>query len=564
MSQVKGLILRIWLIALLSICAIAAAVLVASETQRSAAQENFVEAETANDLHADILEQSQRVSDFLAGQRAGVIAEFHLELRSLHADFRTARELSADDLVEIAQLDRQEHASDQWHRLARRDIERARHGLPLLGESLDRRDQLLDTYVTANTEYRHRLAVNRQDELHAAALVPVRLVIGLGLLFGAIAFLIFRRQRRAALAREREQAQSAATEAAFVDSQARFGEALQVAQDQPEAHLLLKRQLEERIPGSSVVVLNRNNSANRLEPSEQLPDDDPLSVALTHAEPRSCLAVRLSRHYERGGNQAEILPCDLCGALESCSTCQPLLVGGEVIGSVLIEKRTPLDAQQRRQFDESVTKAAPVLANLRNLSIAQAQAVTDSLTGLPNKRAFDDAFKRMLAQAGRSLSPLSVVLLDLDHFKQVNDAYGHERGDEVLAALGALLRAQLRGADFPARYGGEEFIVLLPDTDRAGAMKIADELRRSLYALKISELTGPVTASFGVSTYPEDSTDPDHLIRTADRALYAAKQNGRDRVETVSKGERNGGPEKSADKARVSQSARPAGSPAGR
>ena len=552
MSQVKGLILRIWLIALLSICAIAAAVLVASETQRTAAQENFVEAETANDLHADILEQSQRVSDFLAGKREDFYANFRFEVRSLHADFRTARDLSADDPVEISQLNRQENASDLWHRFARHDVSRARNDLPLLPRHLDRRDELLDSFVTANTEYRHRLATNRQDELHAAALVPVRLVIGLGLLFGAIAFVIFRRQRKVALVREREQAQGAAVEAAFVDSQARFGEALQVAQDQPEAHLLLKRHLEGRISGSSAVVLNRNNSANRLEPSEQLPDDHQLSAPLAHAEPRSCLAVRLSRHYERGGDAAEILPCELCGALESCSTCQPLLVGGEVIGSVLVEHRGPLDSQQRRQFDESVTQAAPVLANLRNLSIAQAQAVTDSLTGLPNMRAFVDAFKRMLAQAGRSLSPLSVVLLDLDHFKQVNDAYGHERGDEVLAGLGALLGAQLRAGDFPARYGGEEFIVLLPDTDRTGAMRIADELRRSLHALKISELTRPVTASFGVSTYPDDSTDPDQLVRTADRALYAAKQGGRDRVETVSRGERSGDSEKRhAGKARA-------------
>ena len=540
MSLGKGLTVRIWLIALLSICAIAAAVLVASETQRTAAQENFEEAETANDLHADILEQSQRVSDFIDGRHEDFVANFRFEARSLHSDFREARELSGDDPVELSQLDRQESSSNQWHALARRDVSRARRGLRLLGVHLDQRNQLLESFVTANTEYRHRLAANRQDELHEAALVPVRLVIGLGLLFAAIAFLIFRRQRRTAQVREEEQARRAAAEAEFVDSQARFGEALQVAQDQPEAHMLLKRHLEKRIPGSSAVVLNRNNSANRLEPSEQLPENHPLSRPLAHAVPRSCLAVRLSRHYERGGSESEILPCELCGELTSCSTCQPLLVGGEVIGSVLVERRGPLDKQERRQFDESVTKAAPVLANLRNLSIAQAQAVTDSLTGLPNKRAFDDAFKRMLAQAGRNASPLSVLLLDLDRFKEVNDAYGHERGDEVLAALGAMLKAQLRAGDFPARYGGEEFIVLLPDTDRAGALKIADELRRSLHALKISELTRPVTASFGVSAFPDDSTDPDHLIRTADRALYAAKQAGRDRVETVSKGDRNG------------------------
>jgi diguanylate cyclase (GGDEF)-like protein len=543
---------RIWLIALLSVCAIAASVLVASETQRHAAQENFSEAETANDLLVDMYEQNQRVSDFLAGRRAHFATSFLLERRSLLADFRTARELSSDDAAELAALDRQQSAARQWHRIAARDVARARHeSLTVASLSLERRDRILDRYVSANDVYRARLATVRQSEEHNAALVPVYLVIGLSLVFGAIAFGLMRRGRRIETERHLAEAARTNAEVDFIRSQTRFGEALQFAQDQAEAHKMLKLHLEDRIPKSSVVILNRNNSANRLEASEKLGPGHPLSEPLQQAEPRSCVAIRLSRHYERGGSETEILPCEVCECLSSCSTCQPLLVGGEVIGSVLLTHEDSLDQTQERQFDESVTQAAPVLANLRNLAIAETRASTDSLTGLPNQRALDDAYKRLLALAGRNLSPLSLVMLDVDQFKEINDNFGHERGDEVLAALGVLLRAQLRAGDFPARLGGDEFLAVLPDTDRTGAMKLADELRRAIHGLKVGGLSHPVTASFGVASYPDDSTDADHLRRTADRALYAAKQAGRDRVETVSRSARtdlseekqaNGGP----------------------
>jgi diguanylate cyclase (GGDEF)-like protein len=526
---------RIWVIAVLAICAIAASVLYASETQRNAAQENFSEAETANDLLVDMFEQDHRVSDFFAGRRNGFAPGFFLEQRSLTRDFATAGELSSDDERELTALSNQHLAFARWHRVARREVAAARRDPNAASHPhLAQMDRLLDRFVDANTLYRARLATVRQREEHQAALVPVYLVIGLSLLFGAIAFALMRRQRRIEEERRRVESDRSAAEASFIHSQRRFGEAMQVAQDQSEAHELLTHHLEDRIPDSSAIVLNRNNSANRLEPSPKLSDDSPLLEPLAHAEPRSCLAVRLSRRYERGGDQAEIMACELCGSLSSCSSCQPLLVGGEVIGSVLVSHQSPLKPDQRRQIDESVTQAAPVLANLRTLAIAETQAVTDALTGLPNKRSFDDNFKRMLAQAGRSLTPLSVALLDLDHFKKINDTFGHERGDEVLAAFGVLMRAQLRAGDFPARTGGEEFVAVLPETDRSGALKVAEGLRRALHGMKVGNLKRPVTVSIGVSTYPEDATDPDHLLRTADRALYAAKQAGRDRVETVS------------------------------
>ena len=133
---------------------------------------------------------------------------------------------------------------------------------------------------------------------------------------------------------------------------------------------------------------------------------------------------------------------------------------------MLVNKERPLVELERRRLRESVGQAAPVLANLRNLAIAELRAATDALTGLPNQRAVQDTLKRMVAQATRTMSPLAALLLDLDHFKQVNDLHGHDRGDEVLAAVGVALRNVVRDSDFVGRYGGEEFLVLLPATDR--------------------------------------------------------------------------------------------------
>ena len=155
----------------------------------------------------------------------------------------------------------------------------------------------------------------------------------------------------------------------------------------------------------------------------------------------------------------------------------PSLVGGEVIGSVLVAHRPPLTQPERSRVDESVSQAAPVLANLRNLAVAEVRAATDGLTGLPNARSLRESLVRMVAQAARSELPLSAVLCDLDHFKQINDVYGHEKGDQALAAASAALRAALRESDLAGRYGGEEFLILLPDTPLDGAVVLAEKLR---------------------------------------------------------------------------------------
>ena len=316
--------------------------------------------------------------------------------------------------------------------------------------------------------------------------------------------------------------------------QAEFAETLQIANGEDEAHQLLQRHLERTLPATAAVVLNRNNSADRLEAVTPLPPGSPLAGTLRGAEPRSCLAVRSGRVHRESGGRPPLLSCSVCAPVPGVSSCVPLTVGGEVIGSVLVSRAAPYSEAEEQRIGESVSQAAPVLANLRNLAVAEIRAATDGLTGLPNKRSVTDALKRTFAQATITKAPLALLLLDLDHFKQVNDQYGHAAGDQVLAGVGAALRSVLRARDFAGRNGGEEFAVLLPDTDIAAALEIAERVRATVAEVTVPGTDVPVTVSVGVAGFPDHASTLDRLDRLADAALYVAKRQGRNRVELAS------------------------------
>jgi diguanylate cyclase (GGDEF)-like protein len=137
----------------------------------------------------------------------------------------------------------------------------------------------------------------------------------------------------------------------------------------------------------------------------------------------------------------------------------------------------------------------------------------------------------MVAQATRSEHPLAALLIDLDHFKQINDIYGHGRGDEVLAATAAAMRNALRTADFVGRYGGEEFLILLPGATREGAAVAAETIRAAVASVSLPTVDREITASLGIAALGSDGYDCDTLLRSADRALYTANSLGRNRVE---------------------------------
>jgi diguanylate cyclase (GGDEF)-like protein len=245
------------------------------------------------------------------------------------------------------------------------------------------------------------------------------------------------------------------------------------------------------------------------------------------------MAVLFARVHSEDPDSEPLTHCEVCGTSGRRTTCKPLVVGGEVIGSVLLEHPEPLIQNQAAAVGDSISQAAPVLANLRDLALAEFRASTDGLTALPNQRAVKETVKRMAAQTSRALAPLSAIMLDLDHFKQINDSYGHGRGDDVLAAVGAVLQDTVRASDFVGRNGGEEFIVLLPGTDTEAATTVAEKIRAAIAAISVSGVERHITASLGIASIPEHAADGDEVVRCADRALYLAKNNGRNRVETA-------------------------------
>lgn len=189
-------------------------------------------------------------------------------------------------------------------------------------------------------------------------------------------------------------------------------------------------------------------------------------------------------------------------------------------------------AESRELAHWLATQASIALENAHLHGLVKAQAVTDELTGLANRRRFMEVVELELKRAERFQSPLGLLLVDLDDFKNVNDRFGHGTGDEVLRALSDVFRESLRDVDLAARLGGEEFAVLLPETDYSGAAGVAERLRASLASIELEAPGGErfgVTASFGVGVYPE-AQSVDELLRTADSALYRAKAEGKNRV----------------------------------
>lgn len=186
-----------------------------------------------------------------------------------------------------------------------------------------------------------------------------------------------------------------------------------------------------------------------------------------------------------------------------------------------------------KDLERALAEKSELEAQLRVANdLLSGLANTDELTGLPNRRALQGSVDYQLSVSDRSERPLSLVMVDVDHFKNFNDTMGHAAGDAVLRVLGALLRELVRGDDLPARYGGEEFTLLLPGTDEAGALIVAERVRAQLESTLVTEdVPKPcrVTASFGVAT-TRGGESSESLFGRADQALYVAKEEGRNRV----------------------------------
>ena len=213
----------------------------------------------------------------------------------------------------------------------------------------------------------------------------------------------------------------------------------------------------------------------------------------------------------------------------------PLQAGGTVVGLLVCEHRMRRGSRIERRvvsmLERYASQAALALTGAWRLSRLERSASTDGLTGVANRHVFDDALTREIARAARIGGSVTLAMLDLDHFKSVNDTYGHVIGDEVLCDVAACVADRIRASDLVARFGGEEFAVVLPDLDVEERLAVLERIADDVRTLR-PDLG--VTISVGVATYPMDASDALTLVERADAALYASKHAGRDRCTTAS------------------------------
>ena len=222
----------------------------------------------------------------------------------------------------------------------------------------------------------------------------------------------------------------------------------------------------------------------------------------------------------------------VCGADERPVAAVPVIFHERTMGVLMVTSDDSERVWQDNEIMLMMTVAdqmAVAVNHARLFQQMQQQALTDGLTGCFNRRFFEIQLERDLHLATRMRQPVSLILIDIDHFKRVNDTHGHDAGDRALRILASELREEVRGVDTAARYGGEEFAIILPQAGPEGAFAVAERLRTRIERTEVPGV-GSITASLGIATFPLHASSRELLVTAADRALYQAKRAGRNRV----------------------------------
>jgi diguanylate cyclase (GGDEF)-like protein len=189
-------------------------------------------------------------------------------------------------------------------------------------------------------------------------------------------------------------------------------------------------------------------------------------------------------------------------------------------------------------LESYLSGAASALSNLRLLDKMKQQANIDVLTGLYNRRFLEDYARKLFAMARRRETPVGLIMLDLDHFKNFNDVFGHEIGDRMLRHFAKTVTASMRETNLAARFGGEEFIVVLPDTNTKSCTLVAERIRKAVMSMVVPSNTEKplpqLTVSIGIAVFPEHGQNLEEVIQASDKALYESKRLGRNRVTAAS------------------------------
>jgi diguanylate cyclase (GGDEF)-like protein len=306
-----------------------------------------------------------------------------------------------------------------------------------------------------------------------------------------------------------------------------------------EAFHIIVRLMPQLFPGFSGSILMLSASTNYLESKVSwgtLPPDQSV------IDPQSCWALRRGRAYQMQDPNRDMLCGHLSQPLAAGYLCVPLVAHGETLGIFQLRAESITGATVSLPvFSEDIQRLVRTIAdhlslslgNLKLQDVLRYQAIRDPLTGLYNRRFMLETLEREISRMKRKEATMSIIMMDLDHFKRFNDTYGHSAGDELLKAMGNLLLHHVRKEDVACRYGGEELTLIFPETSLETACARAEELRRKVeefHPKYLGEGLGSVTVSMGVAIYPEHGQTPEALLKAADGALYQAKHQGRNQV----------------------------------
>ncbi len=318
---------------------------------------------------------------------------------------------------------------------------------------------------------------------------------------------------------------------------------LQACLDCEEAHKAIAKFLPRLFPDESgaMYMVSRNQLTAVASWGESLTSEPAFA-------PDACWALRLGEVHLVDG-ESPGLPCKhLTQELAGATLCVPLTAQGATLGLLFLQadRQHTLEIwdQPTASVSESKQRLAVTAAKQISLSVAnlqlrdrlRRQATRDPLTGIYNRRYLDDTLERELLRAKRKDTTISIIMVDIDLFKSINDSFGHEAGDTVLTVVANSLKSGVRGEDVVCRYGGEEFILVLPEASAKSAQERAEQLRKRIAKLEIEhegKALRKITASFGVATFPDHGHAIEEVIKAADSAMYRAKAGGRNRVEVA-------------------------------
>jgi len=315
---------------------------------------------------------------------------------------------------------------------------------------------------------------------------------------------------------------------------------LQLCMTEKQAHECTVWHMQSLLPGTSGAALLTNNSRRMVEIVATW--GGPTSL-LDGFAPDACCGLRAGKARWRKQGKSELDCMHFAGAAPENYLCMPLAAHGETQGFMFVECGTAevlaLAEERTALVQELVELASLSIASLNLRAKLEGQSIRDGLTGLFNRHFMESALERELHRAARQGTPLAVMMLDVDHFKVLNDTFGHEAGDVVLREVADSFRRALRDEDIICRYGGEEFVVIMPDATEETAVRRAEMIRKVVSEIRMhfrGELLGSVTVSVGIAMYPDAGKDGGNLIRLADGALYRAKHAGRNQVMLDSSG----------------------------